>query len=75
MMGLTAEQLEIRKTGVGGSDIAVLLGLNPFKTTHELWLEKDDSYRTEKTDPGVQFITTIRKKTSKNNWKPIPEKN
>ena len=41
---------------------------------HELWLEKDDGYRTEKTDPGVEFITTIRKKTSKYNWKPVPEK-
>ena len=41
---------------------------------HELWLEKDDAYRTEKTDPGVDFINTIRKKTSKHNWKPIPEK-
>ena len=41
---------------------------------HELWLEKDEGYRTEKTDPGIEFITTIRKKTSKNNWKPIPEK-
>ncbi len=41
---------------------------------HELWLEKDDGYRTEKTDPGVDFINTIRKKTSENNWKPIPQK-
>ena len=41
---------------------------------HELWLEKDDGYRTEKTDPGVEFINTIRKKTSEYNWKSIPEK-
>jgi len=41
---------------------------------HELWLEKDDGYRTEKTDPGVDFINTIRRKTSKNNWKSIPSK-
>ena len=41
---------------------------------HELWLEKDDNYRTEKTDPGIDFINTIRKKTSKYNWKPIPQK-
>jgi N-acetyl-anhydromuramyl-L-alanine amidase AmpD len=42
---------------------------------HELWLEKDDGYRTEKTDPGVDFINTIRKRTSENNWKSIPQKN
>jgi N-acetylmuramoyl-L-alanine amidase len=41
---------------------------------HELWLEKDNDYRTEKTDPGVDFINTIRKKTSKYNWKPVPQK-
>lgn len=41
---------------------------------HELWLEKDDGYRTEKTDPGVDFINAIRKKTSENNWKSIPQK-
>jgi N-acetyl-anhydromuramyl-L-alanine amidase AmpD len=42
---------------------------------HELWLEKDDGYRTEKTDPGVDFINTIRIRTSENNWKSIPQKN
>ena len=41
---------------------------------HELWLEKDDGYRTEKTDPGVEFLNTIRQKTSKYNWKQIPQK-
>ncbi len=41
---------------------------------HELWLEKDDSYRTEKTDPGVEFLNSIRQKTSKYNWKQIPKK-
>ncbi len=41
---------------------------------HELWLEKDDGYRTEKEDPGIDFINTIRQKTSNYNWKPIPQK-
>lgn len=39
----------------------------------ELWLEKDSGYRTEKTDPGKEFITTIRQETLKYNWKPVPE--
>jgi len=39
-----------------------------------LWLEKDITYRTEKTDPGVEFMTGIRKKTKKYNWEPIPQK-
>ena len=40
---------------------------------HPLWLEVDDGYRTEKTDPGEDFITKIRAKTSENNWRPVPE--
>lgn len=29
-----------RKNGIGGSDIAALLGASPWKTPHQLWLEK-----------------------------------
>lgn len=32
--------LEARRRGIGGSDIAVLLGVNPFKTPYELYEEK-----------------------------------
>lgn len=39
-MALTAEQRETRKQGLGGSDIAVILGLSPWKTPLELYLEK-----------------------------------
>ncbi|MGA9271475.1 MAG: peptidoglycan recognition family protein [Lutimonas sp.] len=41
---------------------------------HPLWLEVDDAYRTEKTDPGVDFINKIRSETSDFNWKPVPLK-
>jgi len=30
---------------------------------HELWLEKDDGYRTEKTDPGKNFLDLVKNKT------------
>jgi N-acetyl-anhydromuramyl-L-alanine amidase AmpD len=30
---------------------------------HELWLEKDDGYRTEKTDPGKNFLDMVKNKT------------
>jgi N-acetyl-anhydromuramyl-L-alanine amidase AmpD len=42
---------------------------------HPLWLEKDAGYRTEKTDPGEDFITSIREATKKYNWQPIPSEN
>lgn len=32
--------LEVRKSGIGGSDAAAAVGLNPFKSQTELWLEK-----------------------------------
>ena len=28
---------------------------------HPLWLEKDDSYRTEKVDPGERFMNAVRR--------------
>lgn len=34
------EWLEERKKGIGGSDAAVILGLNPYKTNIRLWEEK-----------------------------------
>ena len=41
---------------------------------HPLWLEKDQQYRTEKTDPGQDFIHNIRKSTASLNWETIPVK-
>lgn len=34
------EWLKYRTTGIGGSDVSVLAGLNPFKSVYQLWLEK-----------------------------------
>lgn len=40
---------------------------------HELWLEKDEGYRTQKTDPGKDFMQKVRKKTKSLNFKPVPK--
>lgn len=45
-MPLTAEQLAIRKTRISASEVAVLLGLSPWKTPAALWVEK-----TQDVDP------------------------
>ena len=37
---LTAEQLEARRTTIGASDAAPILGISPFKTALQLWQEK-----------------------------------
>lgn len=39
-MSLTLEQREARTKGIGGSDAAVVVGLSPFKSAYQLYLEK-----------------------------------
>lgn len=34
------EWLELRKNGIGGSDAAAIVGLNPYVTPYKLWAEK-----------------------------------
>ena len=41
---------------------------------HELWLEKDEDYRTKKTDPGDAFMAKVRKATNNFEFKPLPVK-
>lgn len=41
---------------------------------HPLWLETDEKYRTEKKDPGEDFMKSIRKNTASLNWETIPVK-
>ena len=40
---------------------------------HPLWLEKDETYRTVKTDPGKDFMEKVRKATKNLNFKPVPK--
>lgn len=39
-MGLTAEQLKQRKTGIGSSDAPAVLGLDPFRSPIDVYAEK-----------------------------------
>lgn len=57
-------------------DIDYLIGHYEYANFegHPLWLEKDDGYRTEKTDPGEDFMQKVRRATKDLNFKPIPEK-
>lgn len=38
--GLTPEQRELRKQGIGASEIAAVLGVDPYKTALDVYLEK-----------------------------------
>jgi putative phage-type endonuclease len=37
---ITNEQREFRKSGIGGSDIAAIMGLSPYKTAYDVWQSK-----------------------------------
>lgn len=58
-MALSAETHEIRSKGVGGSDIAPIMGLSKWKTAHELWLEKTGTVEPEKLDSQVVHFGNV----------------
>ncbi|WP_299534081.1 peptidoglycan recognition family protein [Ulvibacterium sp.] len=60
----------------GKYDIDYVIGHYEYRLFegHPLWLEKDDGYRTQKTDPGKDFTEKVRKATKDLNFKPIPTK-
>lgn len=67
----TDEWHEWRKGGVGSSDIAVIMGKSPFKTRHQLWLERTGQverenlsedyivYRGTQLEPEARKIASI----------------
>lgn len=38
------EWLEQRRKGIGGSDAPVIMGVNPWRSPMDLWLEKTGEY-------------------------------
>ncbi len=50
---LTPEQKEARKAGIGGSDVAAILGLSPWKSAHMLYLEKRGEWEEPEKDSEV----------------------
>jgi putative phage-type endonuclease len=57
-MTLSAMQLDARKHGIGGSDAAAAVGMDPYKSTLQLWIEK----RTpppDKPTPAMRWGTLL----------------
>jgi putative phage-type endonuclease len=73
MSGLTKKQLEIRKTGIGGSEVAAILGICQYRTIHDIWLQKtgrkepDDLSGNNKVELGHMLETPLAKKYAKEN--------
>ena len=57
---LTREEwLQYRTGGLGGSDVSVLAGINPFKSIHQLWLEKTGQTEPEQTESEYAHFGTL----------------
>ncbi|MCD7883128.1 MAG: YqaJ viral recombinase family protein [Lachnospiraceae bacterium] len=51
--------LRWRTRGIGGSDVSVIAGINPFKSAHQLWLEKTGQTEPEETDSEYTHFGTV----------------
>lgn len=49
------EWLKYRTKGIGGSDVSIIAGINPFKSAHQLWLEKTGQIEPEQTDVNTHI--------------------
>lgn len=62
-MSLTSEQLAERQKALGASDMAAILGLDPFRTGYDVWLEKTGRVQPklgdETTDAGQRFEEAV----------------
>lgn len=47
--------LKVRNLGIGGSDAAVIMGMNPYKSLYQLWLEKTGQAEPEDLSDN-QFV-------------------
>lgn len=50
------EWLQDRRTGIGGSDAGAVLGVNPYKSTYRLWLEKKGLISDEVPDNEAMWF-------------------
>lgn len=58
--GLSREEwLKYRTKGIGGSDVSIIAGMNPFKSAHQLWLEKTGQAEPEQTDSEYAHFGTL----------------
>ena len=53
------EWLKYRTQGIGGSDVSIIAGINPFKSVHQLWLEKIGQIEPEQTDSEAAHFGTL----------------
>lgn len=53
------EWLRCRTQGIGGLDVSVIAGINPFKSGYQLWLEKTGQIEPEQSNTEYTHFGTI----------------
>lgn len=53
------EWLELRRRGIGGSDAAAIMGMNPWKTPMDVWLEKTGEFDEEPENEKMYWGTVL----------------
>lgn len=53
------EWLKYRTKGIGGSDVSIIAGINPFKSVHQLWLEKTGQIEPEEGGSEYTHFGTL----------------
>lgn len=53
------EWLKYRTKGIGGSDVSIIAGINPFKSVHQLWLEKTEQVEPEEQQSEYAHFGTL----------------
>ena len=57
---LTREEwLKYRTKGIGGSDVSIIAGINPFKSVHQLWLGKTGQVEPEEEGSEYTHFGTL----------------
>lgn len=74
-MTITAQQLEARRSKIGSSDAAAILGVDPYRTAYDVWLEKTGRHTPEignkKTWLGDQCEQVCRQAVSEYLGRPV----
>ena len=53
------EWLRYRTQGIGGSDVSIIAGINPYKSIYQLWLEKTGQIEPKQTESEFAHFGTL----------------
>ena len=54
-----ADWLRYRTMGIGGSDVSVIAGINPYKSAYQLWLEKTGQIEPAESENEYTHFGTV----------------